>query len=178
MTFSATYEVENERMCNDSIGADCPAEAEVHGEATFGSPIGNSELYVIDAGTATQTQTSTYNDAGHGCGSKTGSADLVVDVSVTRVGDDFLMWFGGGGYADGPFIDTVFLGAGCEDGPQPALFYFDKLVIPAAPGTYQIDVADFAVFGSDDSFGSVTTMDFSPQDGAKRIHLTLTLEQV
>ena len=178
MTFSATYAVENQRICNDSLGVDCPAEAEVHGTATFGSPAGAAELYVIDAGTATQTQTTTYNDGGHGCGTKTDSADLAVDVSVTRVGDDFLMWFGGGGYAAGPFIDTVFLGAGCEDGPQPAVFYFDKLVVPAAPGTYQVDVSDFAVSGSDDPFGRVTTIDFSPQDGGKRIHLTLTLEQV
>ena len=174
MTFEADYAVENFRICSDSIGPDCPVTANVVGALTFGNPTGTDELYVTDAGSAEQTQTSTYNDDRYACGTRTGAATLAVDITVTPQGGDFLMWFGGGGYTAGPFIDTVFLGAGCETGPQPAAFWFKDLLVPAQPGTYQFVIADFD-FGTGEPVGSVTTIDFSPADRVPRIQLTVTL---
>jgi hypothetical protein len=178
MTFVATYAVEDHRMCNDAKGVDCPASAEVRGEATFGTPSGPEEMYVQDVGMAIQIQTTTYNDGGYACGTITDSAEMAVDVAITVLPDgQWLMWFGGGGYSAGPFIDTVFLGATCETGPQPAVFYFVDLVVPARAGTYDLAVSDFDL-GRGDPRGQVTTMDFSPFDGEQRIALTLTLERL
>ena len=170
MTFDATYEVENYRICNDSLGVYCPASAEVHGEVSFENPTGSTEVYFQDVGSATQTQTTSYG----GC-SKTGSVVLEVDVAVTVTGNDWLMWFGGGGFADGPFIDTVFPDGGCGTNPLPASFFFDRIVIPATEGTYQMDVSDFPIVAKS-LHGQITNTDLSPSDGEKRIHLTIVLK--